>query len=172
MKNIFLLLILLTSLVSNAQEKNKYHVGLEGVSTTKGAFAYPSFGISLNKIKLQAGILIGSSFVNNESAFGMKSDFLFFPNEYRDNEFNFHFISSINYFKNTVSVGNAETQTSTFQITFGYGFDYLIFKNLSLKSNIGLGSLVEIREFNFDTNSTKNKWGFAGLISLGVNYRL
>jgi hypothetical protein len=172
MKNIFFLLIIFISLISNAQEKSKYYVGIEGVSTTKGVFAYPSVGINFNKTKLQVGLLVGSSFVNNESTIGIKGDFLFFPNEQRDNEFNFYFISSVNYFKNSISVGSAETQTSTFQITFGYGFDYQLIKNLSFKSNIGLGSLVEMREFNFDTNSPKNKWGFAGLISLGINYRL
>lgn len=172
MKRIFFILIVLTSFISNAQEKNKYYIGIEGVSTTKGVFAYPSVGINFNKTKLQVGLLIGSSFVNNESTIGFQGDFLFFPNEQRNNEFNFYFISNVNYFKNSISVGNAETQTKTFQITFGYGFNYQIVKNLSFKSNIGLGSLVEIREFNFATNSPKNKWGFAGLISLGINYRL
>jgi hypothetical protein len=172
MRNIFFLLILFTYIISNAQEESKYYVGIEGISTTKGVFAYPSVGINFNKTKLQAGLLVGSSFVNDKSTIGLKGDFLFFPNEQRGNEFNFHFISSINYFKNSISVGNVETQTNTFQITFGYGFDYQIIKNLSFKSNIGLGSLVEIREFNFDTNSPKNKWGFAGLISLGINYKL
>lgn len=172
MKILFFISIILTSLISNAQEKDKYYVGIEGFSTTKGVFAYPSVGISFSKTKLQAGLLVGSSFVNNESTIGFQGDFLYFPNEQRDGEFNFYFISSANYFKNSISVGNAETQTKTFQITFGYGFNYQIVKNLSFKSNIGLGSLVEIREFNFDTNSPKSKWGFAGLISLGINYKL
>ncbi len=172
MKTLFFILIILTSLISKAQEKNKYYVGIEGVSTTKGAFAYPLVGIKFHRTKLQVGLLVGSSFVNKESAIGIKSDFLLFPNIQKDKEFNFHFISSINYFKNSISIGNAETQTNTIQMTFGYGFDYELVKNLSFKSNIGLGSLVEIRKFNFDTNSPKNKWGFAGLISLGVNYRL
>lgn len=172
MKNIFLILIIFTSLISNAQEKNKYYVGINGVSTTKGVFANPMLGVNINKTKLQLGLLIGSSFINNESTIGLKGDFLYLPNGQKENEFNFHFISSINYFKNSISVGNAETQTNTFQITFGYGFDYQIVKNLSFKSNIGLGSLVEIREFNFDTNSPKYKWGFAGLIAFGLNYKL
>tara|TARA_B110001450_G_scaffold31922_1_gene27779 strand:- start:1140 stop:1658 length:519 start_codon:yes stop_codon:yes gene_type:complete len=172
MKNIFLILIIFTSLISNAQEKNNYYVGINGVSTTKGVFANSLIGLNFNKTKLQLGILVGSSFVNNETTVGLKGDFLYLPNEQRESEFNFHFISSINYFKNSISVGSAETQTNTFQITFGYGFDYQIIKNLSFKSNIGLGSLVEIREFNFDTNSPKNKWGFAGLITLGINYKL
>ncbi len=172
MKYIFFILIVLTTLISNAQEKDKYYVGIEGVFTTKGVFAYPSVGINFTKTKLQTGLLIGSSFVNNESTIGFQGDFLFFPNEQRDNEFNFYFISSANYFKNSISVGNAETQTKTLQITFGYGFNYKVVKSLSFNSSIGLGSLVEIREFNFATNSPKNKWGFAGLISLGINYRL
>lgn len=172
MKIVFSLFLMLLSIVSNAQNKSKYYLGFEGVSTTKGVFAYPSVGLNLNKIKLQAGPLIGSSFVNNESTTGLKGDLLLYPNEQRDDEFNFHFISSINYFKNSIAVGNAETQTSTIQITFGYGFDYSIFKSISFKSNIGLGSLVEIRQFNFDTNSPKNKWGFAGLISMGLSYKL
>lgn len=172
MKNIFLILIIFTPLISNAQEKNNYYVGINGVSTTKGVFANPMVGVNINKTKLQVGLLVGSSFVNNESTIGLKGDFLYLPNGQKENEFNFHFISSINYFKNSILVGNAETQTNTFQITFGYGFDYQIIKNLSFKSNIGLGSLVEIREFNFDTNSPKYKWGFAGLIALGINYKL
>lgn len=172
MKNIFLLFIIFAFLISNAQEKSNYYIGIEGVSTTKGVFANPLVGINLNKTRLQAGILVGSNFVNNESSIGLKGDFLYLPNEYRESKFNFYFISSINYFKNSISVGNAETQTNVFQITFGYGFEYEIIKNLSFKSNLGLGSLVEIREFNFETNSPKNKWGFAGLISIGVNYSL
>jgi hypothetical protein len=172
MKNIFLLILTLTCLVSQAQEKGNYYVGINGVSTTKGVFANPMVGVDINKTKLQVGLLVGSSFVNNESTIGLKTDFLYLPNGQKEDEFNFHFISSINYFKNSISVGNAKTQTSTFQITFGYGFDYQIVGNLSFKSNIGLGSLVEVRDFNFDTNSPENKWGFAGLIALGLNYKL
>lgn len=172
MKHILLLFIILMPLVAKGQDKDVYYVGVNGISTTKGIFSNPLVGINLNKAKLQVGLLVGSSFVNNERAIGLKGEFIYLPNEERADEFNFNFIGSINYFKNSISVGNAETQTNTFQFTFGYGFDFQIIKNLTFNSNFGLGPLVEIREFNFDTNSPKYKWGSAGLISLGINYQL
>ncbi|UZO79609.1 hypothetical protein NBT05_11660 [Aquimarina sp. ERC-38] len=167
-----MLFILFTLLTITAQEKSNYYIGIEGISTTKGVFANPIVGRNFSKLNVQVGLLAGSSFVNNKSTFGVKGDILLFPDEQREEEFNFHFISSFTYFKNSVSVENARTQTGTFQITFGYGFEYQIVKHLLIKSTIGLGALLERRDFNFNTNSPKNKWGFAGLLSLGINYKL
>lgn len=159
-------------MISKAQEKGKYYVGVEGVTTTKGVFSYPMAGVSVNKMRIQLGVLVGSSYVLNGSVFGLKGDLLFLPNPQTEHPFNFHFIGSLNYFKNSISISSSETKTNTFQITFGYGLEYQLIRNFFITSSIGLGSLVEVRNFNFATNSPKNKWGFAGLLSLGVNYQL
>lgn len=172
MKIIFFISLLFTFLVSESQEKNNLYTGMDGISTTKGIFAYPHIGINLSKTKLQMGLLVGSCFVNSAGKIGFQGDFLFFPDNQTYREFNFYFVISGNYFKNSISIGNSETQTKSIQITFGYGFNCPISKKISFKSNVGIGPLIQRREFNFHTISPKTRLGFAGLISFGINYQL
>lgn len=115
MKIIFLFLILLSSKIITAQKKVKYDLGIDGVSTTKGVFTYPSIGINFIKTKLQVGLLIGSSFVSDESNIGFQSNFLFSPNKQKENKFDFYFISSFNYFKNSISIGIQKPKLTLFK---------------------------------------------------------
>jgi hypothetical protein len=165
-------LVVFISSINLFCQENQWSVGLEGVSTTKGLFSYPSVGLDLDNIKIQAGFLIGKEYINNEAVLGGQLDVIYFPNKKRDDTFNFIFIGSINYFRNTTSLNFSEVTTNFIQGTLGYGFIYSISEKLKFKSNIGLGMLLEKRIFNFDTNDPTNKWGFAGIISVGITYKL
>jgi len=37
---------------------------------------------------------------------------------------------------------------------------------------MGIGIILENRKFNFDSKDPTNKWGFAGLISLGIGFKV
>ncbi len=150
----------------------KWDVNLEGISTTKGIFSYTAVGVNFTKIKIQSGILLGKDYITNESAIGVQGDFIYFPNGVNAKAFNFLFIGSIHYFNTKVSLNFSEVSTNFIQGTLGYGFTYFLHKKLSVKSNIGLGILLENRTFNFNTNDPVNKWGFAGIFSLGITYKL
>lgn len=171
MKFKILFIALFFSLVGFSQEV-KWDLNLEGISTTKGIFSYTAVGVNFNKIKVQSGILLGKDYINNETALGWQADVLYFPNGVNTKAFNFLFIASINYFNTKVSLNFSEVTTNFIQGTLGYGFTYFFHKKLALKSTIGLGMLLENRSFNFDTNDPTNKWGFSGIISLGITYKL
>ena len=168
---LLILFITILSCSSVYSQNDKYFFGIDAISTTKGAFVFPMIGFNLGKIKLHSGILIGTDYVNNKRVLGLQADILFFPNK-QNSDFNFFFINNINYFKSKVILSTSEVVTNTIQLTVGYGFDYKISKNLLFKSNFGLGGLIEMRKFSFETFSPSNKWGFAGLISFGVKYNL
>ncbi|MCL7753093.1 hypothetical protein [Polaribacter sp. Z022] len=172
MKYKIIFLLVFFNAVNLFCQQNKWSVNLEGISTTKGLFNYSSVGYDVNNLKFQAGILLGKEYVNNETVLGSQLDIIYFPNKKRNDAFNLLFIGSINYFRNTVLLNFSKVTTNFIQGTLGYGFIYSISEKLNFKSNIGLGILLEKRVFNFDTNDPNNKWGFGGIVSMGVTYKL
>ena len=169
---IVLFLILKSSCLLFSQNNSNYDIGIEGIATTKGVFSYPSIGIKFNKIKIRSGILIGKDYINSKTTIGAQADIIYFPNKENKKTFNFFFVNSINYFRNSVSLNQSGLTTNFIQVTLGYGFKYYLSDVLFIKNNFGLGALLENRKFNFDTNDPPNKWGAAGIISLGIVYRL
>ena len=165
-------LITLFFFLHGFSQKTLWDTNIDVISTTKGIFAYSSIGINFNKIKVQSGILIGKEFVNRESVLGVQADVLYFPNSVSKKIFNFFFIGSINYFSNKVSINTSEVKTNFIQVTLGYGFNYFISERLLLRSYAGVGTILENRKFNFNTSDPTNKWGSAGIISIGFTYKL
>lgn len=155
-----------------AQDKIDFGFSSEAVSTTKGIFACQSVDMYKGLVCLRAGLLYGSSYVDEQTTIGMKVDFVLMPLKRDDGTFNFQFISSFIQFKNTISVGNATTCTNNLQFTMGYGFQYAILKNVFLSSSLEFGSILEKRNFNFKTNAPSIKIGYAGTALLGIGYRL
>jgi len=169
-KIIFIILFIGQNIYS--QNGREWNIGVEGVFTTKGLFSYPKASIKLDNVKIQSGVLIGKEYAHSATVLGGQIDFILFPNKEDKKTFNLFFISSTNYFKNNVSLNQSEVKTNFIQTTLGYGFNYNFSKSLLLKSNMGIGVLLENRKFSFDTNDPTNKWGVAGIISFGIAYRL
>lgn len=153
--------------------QQKQDINLEAISTTKGVFTFPSWGIHFSsKTKLKVGILIGQEFSNLSTAFGGQTDFLYFPNEKKHKQFNLFFIASYHYFYDKVSLNFSKVTSNTFQTTLGYGFTYSISNKLTLQSQMSVGGLIVFRSFNFNTTDPSISKNFAGNISIGLAYKL
>ena len=167
----FRILLFFILIIGYCNSQEKFDITIQSVSTTKSTSLFPSLGLSLGKSKLHVGALIGKEYVNSNNILGAQGEFLFFPNEDR-NKLSFFFNNSISYASSKQEFSTSIIKTDIFQIIGGYGFIYNLPGNFFLKNSLGLGALLEKRKFNFDTNDTKNKWGFAGIFSIGLGYHL